>query len=97
MGWKKLKSKTEPTDKCVVWSGHYLTDFIFSGFMQENPDGVLRKDKMFAMYREVLSETKAKMFVNQIFSKERFKYITDIFLSVCWYRIEGFLKYLEDF
>ena len=44
--------------------------FLFSGFMQENPDGLLRKDKMFDMYHEVLSETKAKMFVNQIFSKE---------------------------
>ena len=38
--------------------------------MQENPDGLLRKEKMFDMYHEVLSETKAKMFVKQIFSKE---------------------------
>ena len=52
---------------CII----YLKNvFLFSGFIQENPDGLLRKEKMFDMYHEVLSETKAKMFVNQIFSKE---------------------------
>ena len=55
--------------------GNYLIDFPFSGFMQENPDGVLTRSKMFAMYHEVLSEQKAKMFVNQIFSKERFNFL----------------------
>ena len=50
-------------------------EFLFSGFMQENPDGLLRKEKMFDMYHEVLSETKAKMFVDQIFSKEKFKWM----------------------
>ena len=54
-----------------MWFGFIVSYiFLFSGFIQENPDGLLRKEKMFDMYHEVLSETKAKMFVNQIFSKE---------------------------
>ena len=41
----------------------------FSGFIEDNPDGLLSRDKMLKMYIDVLSNDKAKRFVEQIFSK----------------------------
>ena len=42
---------------------------LFSGFIEDNPDGTLSKKKMMEMYLAVLSEAKAKVFVDQIFAK----------------------------
>ena len=42
---------------------------IKSGFIEDNPDGQMRRDKLLGMYINVLSNAKAKQFVNQIFSK----------------------------
>ena len=41
----------------------------WSGFIEDNPDGQMRRDKLLGMYINVLSNAKAKQFVNQIFSK----------------------------
>ena len=41
----------------------------FSGFIEDNPEGTLSKDKMKQMYQAVLSEKKASQFVEQIFEK----------------------------
>ena len=40
-----------------------------SGFIEDNPDGQMRREKLLNMYVNVLSNAKAKTFVNQIFSK----------------------------
>ena len=40
-----------------------------SGFIEDNPDGLMKRDKLLGMYIDVLSNAKAKEFVNQIFSK----------------------------
>ena len=40
-----------------------------SGFIEDNPDGLMKRDKLLGMYIDVLSNAKAKQFVNQIFSK----------------------------
>ena len=37
--------------------------------MEDNPDGLRKSDKLLGMYIDVLSNAKAKQFVNQIFSK----------------------------
>lgn len=37
--------------------------------VQDNPDGQMKRDKLLGMYIDVLSNAKAKQFVNQIFSK----------------------------
>ena len=47
----------------------FLKFFIPSGFIEDNPDGLMRRDKLLGMYINVLSNAKAKQFVNQIFSK----------------------------
>ena len=48
-----------------------MSCFIFfpSGFIEDNPDGLMKRDKLLGMYIDVLSNAKAKQFVNQIFSK----------------------------
>ena len=43
--------------------------FCFSGFIEDNPEGTLTKEKMMEMYSAVLSVKKAEIFVDQIFSK----------------------------
>lgn len=48
------------------WSFYKI---VFSGFIDDNPDGLLSRDKMLKMYIDVLSNDKAKKFVEQIFSK----------------------------
>ena len=47
----------------------YETILIISGFIEDNPGGTLSKRKMMEMYQEVLSEEKARVFVDQIFNK----------------------------
>ena len=42
---------------------------IVSGFIEDNPGGTLGKRKMMEMYQAVLSEEKARVFVDQIFTK----------------------------
>ena len=42
---------------------------MFSGFLEDNPEGTLSKKKMMEMYQAVLSQEKAKAFVDQIFGK----------------------------
>ena len=37
--------------------------------LQDNPDGQLSKDKMMEMYSSVLTGTKSRTFVDQIFQK----------------------------
>ena len=49
-----------------IWSFYKI---VFSGFIDDNPDGLLSRDKMLKMYIDVLSNDKAKKFVEQIFSK----------------------------
>ena len=41
----------------------------FTGFIEDNPDGTLSKEKMMDMYASVLPGKKAKVFVDQIFVK----------------------------
>ena len=41
----------------------------FTGFIDDNPDGTLSKEKMMDMYASVLPGKKAKVFVDQIFVK----------------------------
>ena len=41
----------------------------FTGFIEDNPDGTLTKEKMMDMYAAVLPGKKAKVFVDQIFVK----------------------------
>ena len=43
--------------------------FCSRGFIDDNPDGTLTKEKMMDMYSAVLSVKKAGIFVEQIFSK----------------------------
>ena len=43
--------------------------FCSSGFIEDNPEGTLTKEKMMEMYSAVLSVKKAEIFVDQIFSK----------------------------
>ena len=40
-----------------------------SGFIEDNPGGTLSKEKMMKMYEAILSQEKAKEFVDQIFKK----------------------------
>ena len=40
-----------------------------SGFIEDNPEGTLSKEKMMKMYEAILSQEKAKDFVDQIFNK----------------------------
>ena len=40
-----------------------------SGFLEDNPDGLLSKKRMVEMYQDVLSWEKAKVFVDQIFGR----------------------------
>jgi hypothetical protein len=42
---------------------------ICTGFLEDNPEGTLSKKKMMEMYQAVLSQEKAKAFVDQIFGK----------------------------
>ena len=41
----------------------------FTGFIEDNPEGTLTKEKMMDMYASVLPGKKAKVFVDQIFVK----------------------------
>ena len=46
-----------------------LMSLIVTVLLQDNPDGQLSKDKMMEMYSSVLTGTKSRTFVDQIFQK----------------------------
>ena len=46
-----------------------LMSLIGTVLLQDNPDGQLSKDKMMEMYSSVLTGTKSRTFVDQIFQK----------------------------
>ena len=55
-----------------------------SGFIEDNPGGTLSKGKMMEMYQAVLSEDKARVFVDQIFTKFDTDNSGEIDFKVCF-------------
>ena len=73
------------------WNGSGILKSIFqennlivSGFIEDNPGGTLSKGKMMEMYQAVLSENKARVFVDQIFTKFDTDNSGEIDFKVCY-------------
>ena len=55
-----------------------------SGFIEDNPEGTLSKAKMMKMYEAVLSQEKAKEFVEKIFNQFDSDNSGEIDFKVCY-------------
>ena len=64
-----LTRRTDPSQANIYVNIKLTNCHALSGFLEDNPDGTLSRKKMMEMYRDVLSQEKANVFVDQIFGR----------------------------